>query len=240
MINVTGITFEDARAKLEDAGFTSITAEYVTSETVDKGLVIKQSEKEGDKVPIENTIVLQVSSGKETLTLDNYKGKQQTDAQSALKQLGIQTKITTKYSDDVETGKIIDTNPAAGSPITKDTIVELIVSRGPETKTATVPNLIGNTEGEAKNALSSLNLSCEVSYRETSNAGDVGRVLQQSHASGSTVPEGTVVSIIVGKEQPTEAPTEPPTEEPTETEPEPTSEEDTETPPDEGGEGDEG
>ncbi|MBR5931170.1 MAG: protein kinase [Lachnospiraceae bacterium] len=214
MIDVTNLTFEEARAKLEDAGFANITAEYVTSETVEKGLVIQQSEKEGDRISLENTIVLQVSSGKETVTLEDYKGKQQTEAQSALKQLGIQTKITTRYSDDVETGKIIDTNPAANTQVTKDTVVELIVSRGPEVKNATVPQLIGSTEEEAKSALTNLNLYYDIGYRDTSNASDVGRVMQQSHAAGSTVPEETIITLVVGKEAPIEPPTEP--ESPTE------------------------
>lgn len=223
MINVKDMNFVDAKAKLEDLGFTSVEAEYVTSETVEKGKVIKQNEAEGSRIAADTKIILQVSSGKEVLSLEDYVGKTQTEAQSALRELGIQSKITTRYSDQVETGKVIETNPAAGAQISKDTVVELIVSRGPEVKNATVPNLIGSTEEEAKAALADLNLQVQVEYRETSNASDHGRVLQQSHASGSTVAEDTTITIVIGVEPATEPPTEPtePPTEPTEPQTEP-------------------
>ncbi|MBR2843026.1 MAG: PASTA domain-containing protein, partial [Lachnospiraceae bacterium] len=216
MINVKDMNFVDAKAKLEDLGFTNVEAEYVTSETVEKGKVIKQNEAEGSRIAADTKIVLQVSSGKEVLALDDYVGKTQTEAQSALKEMGIQSKITTRYSDQVETGKVIETNPAAGSQISKDTVVELIVSRGPEVKNATVPNLIGSTEAEAKTALQDLKLIAQVEYRETSSAADYGRVVQQSHAAGSTVAEDTTITIVIGVEPQTEPPTEQPPTEPTE------------------------
>ena len=212
----------EAKAKLEDLGFTSVEAEYVTSETVEKGKVIKQNEAEGSRIAADTKIILQVSSGKEVLSLDDYVGKTQTEAQSALKEQGVQSKITTRYSDQVETGRIIETNPAAGTQISKDTVVELIVGRGPEVKNATVPTLIGSTEAEATAALAELKLKAQVEYRETSNAADYGRVVQQSHAAGSTVAEDTTITIVIGVEPQTEPPTEPPTE-PTEEPTEPTS-----------------
>ena len=235
MISVKDMNFVDAKAKLEDLGFVNIEPEYVSSETVEKGKVIKQSEAEGARIPKDTKIILQVSAGKEVLTLDNYVGKTQTEAQDALKQLGVQSKITTRYSDSVETGRVIETNPAAGTQISKDTVVELIVSRGQETKNATVPTLIGSTEEEARNALTSLNLKCEVEYRETTNESDNGRVVQQSHAAGSTVAEETTITIVVGvwKEPEStteEQPPEPPSEDPTD----PTDPTDPEEPGDEG------
>ncbi len=230
VIRVVDMKLEDAKKALEDLNL-KVEIKYEENEDVEEGHVISQSVKEGTKVKSGSTVVLTVSSGQETIKLEDYKGKTQAEAQEALTKLGIQVKVTTQYSDSVETGKIIETNPAAGTEITKDTVVELVVSRGAETKTATVPQLIGSPEADAVKALDAAGFTYDIKYQEA--AGQGGYVINQTLAAGSSVEQGAYIVITVGVEP--ETPEEKPTPEP---EPETPSEE--ETPGEGGGEGEDG
>ncbi|MCQ2529736.1 MAG: Stk1 family PASTA domain-containing Ser/Thr kinase [Lachnospiraceae bacterium] len=228
MPNVEGKSIEDAKKILADKGFTNVITESVASKDVEKGKVIKQSEKEGSMVLSNKEIKLQVSAGKETVKLDDYKGKSDSDAKDALTKLGLKTKITTQYSDDVETGKVIGTNPVAGSEVAKDTVVEIFVSRGKEVKNVIVPDVLGWDGSEAKAHLESKKLVVKIVEQETDNINDDGNVIDQSIASNKEVPEKTTITITVGRyvepkpEPPTdpEQPTDPDPEQPTDPDPE--------------------
>ena len=160
------------------------------------------------------------------------KGKFDSDVKDALTKRGLKSKVTTQYSDDVETGKVIGTNPVAGSEVAKDTVIEIFVSRGKEVKNVVVPDVLGWDGAEAKSHLESKKLVVKVVEQETENVNDIGNVIDQSIAANKEVPENTTITITVGKEKPTETDPEPPTEEP------PTEEPPTEEPPTEPTEGD--
>ena len=210
MIDVVGSDAQTAKSRLEEMGLT-VELKYETSDTVEEEHVISQSVKAGTKVDTKSKVVLTVSSGQDAITLADYTGKTQSEAQEALIKLGIQVKVTTKYSDDVDTGKVIETNPKAGEKISKSTVVELIVSRGKETKQVTVPQLVGSSQGDAEAALINGKFNYYIVTQEA--AGQAGIVINQSLAAGSSVDEGAEITITVGVEpQTTEPPTEPPTE----------------------------
>ena len=80
----------------------------------------------------------------------------------------------------------------AGSPIA------LIVSSG--SSTVVVPDVTGNTEGEAQTAINAAGLITEIKYQNVP-AGDVndGRVISQSREAQSAVAPGTKVTLVIGK-----------------------------------------
>ena len=212
MIDVVGSDAQTAKSRLEELGLT-VELKYETSDTVEEEHVISQSVKAGTKIDAKTKVTLIVSSGQDAITLANYAGKTQSEAQEDLIRQGIQVKVTTKYSDDVETGKVIETNPKAGEKISKSTVVELIVSRGKETKQVTVPQLVGSSQGDAEAALINAGFHYTIVTQEA--AGQGGIVINQSLAAGSSVEEGSEITITVGVEPQTEPPTpEPPTDPP--------------------------
>ena len=212
MIDVVGSDAQTAKSRLEELDLT-VELKYETSDTVEEEHVISQSVKAGTKIDAKTKVTLIVSSGQDAITLANYAGKTQSEAQEDLIRQGIQVKVTTKYSDDVETGKVIETNPKAGEKISKSTVVELIVSRGKETKQVTVPQLVGSSQGDAEAALINAGFHYNIVTQEA--AGQGGIVINQSLAAGSSVEEGSEITITVGVEPQTEPPTpEPPTDPP--------------------------
>ncbi|MDO4528906.1 MAG: Stk1 family PASTA domain-containing Ser/Thr kinase [Lachnospiraceae bacterium] len=211
MIDVVGSDAQTAKSRLEELGLT-VELKYETSDTVEEEHVISQSVKAGTKIDAKSKVTLVVSSGQDAITLANYAGKTQSEAQEDLIRQGIQVKVTTKYSDDVETGKVIETNPKAGEKISKSTVVELIVSRGKETKQVTVPQLVGSSQGDAEAALINAGFHYNIVTQEA--AGQGGIVINQSLAAGSSVEEGSEITITVGVEPETEPPTPEPQPEP--------------------------
>lgn len=202
MIDVVGKNAQEAKGMLEELGL-KVELKYEASDTIEEEKVIKQSAKAGDKIAKDAKVTLTVSSGKEAFKLDDYAGKTQQEAQAALNKLGVQTKVTTQYDEKVETGKVIKTNPAAGSSISKNTTVELIVSRGKEVVKATVPQLVGSRVQDAIGALTNANLSYEIGYQEAAGQADI--VLNQSVAAGSQVEAYTTIYLVIGVEPETQA-----------------------------------
>lgn len=80
--------------------------------------------------------------------------------------------------------------------------VTLWVSLGakPEETKHQVPRVVGKTRGEAESILK--NAGYEVSVTEKEDAdGNIGKVLSQSPAGGSEVPEKGRVQIVIGKKK---------------------------------------
>ncbi|MBR3242737.1 MAG: PASTA domain-containing protein, partial [Parasporobacterium sp.] len=198
MVDVVGKNVQEAKKTLEDAGL-SVELKYEPSNDVPEECVISQSVSAGTRVDSQSKITLTVSSGQSTIKLSNYTNKTQKEAEDDLKKLGISTKVTNQYDENIETGKVIKTNPAAGSDISKSTVVELIVSRGKETKTVNMPDLVGFTKEDATGILTQDKLTYDITTQETDKE-QVGKVISQSIAAETPVEEGTLVVLTIGVE----------------------------------------
>ena len=197
MIDVTGLTVSQATTKLEALGLV-VETEYVESEDVTEDEVMEQSVEEGETIEEGSTVVLTVSAGVDTVSIGDYSGMSQSAATEALKALGLTVTVTEEYDDNVDIGDVIETNPSAGSEVPAGSTVEIVVSRGPETVYVTVPSCTGYKESEATSLCTNLNLNVEIIYRE--DADNVGLVIDQSISSGTSVEEGTTITLYVGTE----------------------------------------
>lgn len=205
--DVAGMTEDDAKAALNKVGLGCKISKQ-NSDTVAEGNVISQSQKAGSKVDKNTTITITVSSGSNTFTVPNVVGKTESDASSTLKNAGLTVSIDYSYSDSVSQGNVISQTPSKGSSVKSGDSVTINVSRGKETKTVTVPNVIGLTESQANEALDNAGLKYSVSTSQESSS-EKGTVIGQSYSSGKEVEEGTVIQLTLsaGPKQ-TEAATE--------------------------------
>ena len=102
-------------------------------------------------------------------------------------------------SDEVEVGKIIRTDPPAGTKVPERTTIEVYVSAGKlET---TVPLLTGLTEEEARAALESARLVLGTITPGNSATVEKGLVMESVPAANSKLPEGSVVNLLVSDGQ---------------------------------------
>lgn len=194
--DVEGLTEDEAVSALEALGFI-VSTSYEASDDVEEGVVISQSIVSGTELEEGSEITLTISSGADTVTIKDYSGLTQADAEAALTELGLAYTITLEYSDDIGTGYVIETDPEAGSEVSVNSTVTIVVSRGAETKTTSVPQFVGSTEADAEEMAEEANLVLVIEY--TTNDAQVGNVVYQSIAAGNSVEEGTTITIRVGK-----------------------------------------
>ena len=86
--------------------------------------------------------------------MPNLVEETETDAKATLDKLNLKNyDVKYEFSDDIEKGKVISTNPEKDEEITEDTAITITVSKGKEIKKQTVPQLIGMGRDEAVSVL---------------------------------------------------------------------------------------
>jgi serine/threonine protein kinase/beta-lactam-binding protein with PASTA domain len=196
MINVVGKTYDEAKKELNALGL-GIKASSESSSLLESGYVIAQDVKEGKKVDKNTTINVTVSSGENSFSLEDVTGKTQEEATSILKEDGLSVEVTEEYSSSVEQGKVISTSPKAGTSVTKDTNVTIVVSKGEETKEVEVPDITEMSEAAAKSALKSAGLKVGKINTAYSAKIEEGYVVSQGYTAGKTVSAETEVDFVV-------------------------------------------
>lgn len=198
MVKVPGVVGKDkeeAATILIDAGL-KVSYKYKESDKKE-GQVLEQDPAEGEEVQENSTVTLTVSKSESKIILDDLAGYTKADALETLTSLGLETTVKTESSESVEEGKVIRTEPGAGSEVEKGDTVTVVVSGGSDL--VKVPNLKNLTEEEAIEVLSDSGLEKgKVTYK-FSDTVEEGKVITQSQTEGSKVERGTKVSFTVSK-----------------------------------------
>ena len=197
---VVGLTLEDAKATLEALDpnvFIDQDEDY--SDTYEAGYVIKQYPEAGNDRVKGGTVVLTISTGKESFALPNVYGLTEAQAERKLTEKKLKMSPEYTFSNDIEAGKVINTAPARDEIVKSGDIITVYISSGPENTKVTVPNLLGMTEDETETALEAVGLvKGSVSY-ESSSIYSKGQVSYQNYSTGETVNKGTEIDITISK-----------------------------------------
>jgi eukaryotic-like serine/threonine-protein kinase len=117
-------------------------------------------------------------------------------------------------SDDVEEGRVIRCDPSSGERVEQGSTLIAFVSTGPGD--VAVPRLRGQTEQQARDTLSSFDLSVGSIEREPDASVPDGSVIRSNPAEGVEVAAGSQVDLVIST-GPTPSPTPSPTPVPTPT-----------------------
>ena len=199
---VVGMTEDEAKKTLNEAGLGYKVASREESEKYEEGTVCEQSVEAGEKVDKNTTIKVVVSSKLigEEIEVPNVSGEDEATAQKMLEAKGLKVGTSEAvYSDKYEEGIVIGTTPSAGSKVTKDTEIIMQVSKGSEK--IEVPNVVGKADADAQSAIKSANLKVGTVTYEYDDSMEKGKVVSQSVKAGKKVEAGTEVSIVVSKGQ---------------------------------------
>lgn len=195
--DVSGMEVEEAVAKLMSAGFVTGEINEISDEEVEEGNVIRTNPKAGKMIKEGNEIDLYISTGKETVELSDYRGRNFESVVSLLEEKGFKVNLTEEH-DDNDPGTILDQNPSGGeSVIPEETTVEFKVSKGPEL--VTLQDLTGYNQRnlEVYADTSGLDIdSTEEAYHDTIT---VGSVISQNPKAGTELPPGSKVSVVISK-----------------------------------------
>ena len=142
-------------------------------------------------------VTINISSGKEKFSLDDVTGMQYQQAQAQLENDGLVVSLEFDYSDSVGSDKVISTSPKAGSQVAKGDTITITASKGKETKTTTVPNLLGQNIDDAILMIKDAGLTYNGKSSDYSDSYSENQVMNQSISAGKTVDEGTTISLTV-------------------------------------------
>ncbi|MFF9805384.1 Stk1 family PASTA domain-containing Ser/Thr kinase [Streptomyces coeruleorubidus] len=131
--------------------------------------------------------------------------KTQAQAEDRLADAGLELgKIEHAYSDTVERGTVISSDPKAGTRIRGSDSVSLTISDGPEN--VRVPALEGRRLDQARSLLKQDGLEPGMVTREFSEDVPKGSVISARPADGTKVRAGTAVALVVSKGSPVDVP----------------------------------
>ncbi|GAB3497332.1 Stk1 family PASTA domain-containing Ser/Thr kinase [Nocardiopsis coralliicola] len=121
------------------------------------------------------------------------------DAEAEISDAGFTGSVTQEQetSSDVDEGNVIGSDPGEGTEVPADTEIVLTVSAGPEAES--VPNVVGQTEEDARATLSDAGFEVgEVSTQE-SDSYDAGIVVASDPEGGGEAAPGSTVNLTVSE-----------------------------------------
>ncbi|HWM11328.1 MAG TPA: PASTA domain-containing protein [Solirubrobacteraceae bacterium] len=197
--NVVGRESSTATQILQNRGF-EVEIENVVNPDVERDTVAAQDPRPDTTADEGSTVTITVSTGPGEASVPSVAGLPQDEAEAQLQDAGFESRVEREFSDDVRQGRVIATQPGPGSVIERGTEVTLQVSRGPEQ--IEVPDVVGEAEDDARDALQDAGLSVGEVTEEESSDEEPGTVLEQDPAAGAAVDRGDNVNLVIAAAPP--------------------------------------
>ena len=170
-----------------------------------KGQVISQSVEANTQVAVNTTVGYTLSAGStDVLTVPPLANVSQQDAEKALTGMGLLVSVdNTRYSDTVQAGYVITTNPGSGSSVKAGDTVTIYVSQGQDNSLVQVVDVRDRNASDATTILTNLGLVVYIKEVESAEVPQ-GLVISQDIPGGTSVETGTAVTLTVstGSSQP--------------------------------------
>lgn len=193
--NLQGLTEEQAANTLEALGLQlgEIEDQYIEDETDEVGMVISQDPEWGTLLATGEKVNVTVTR---ELRMPEVTGMTRTEAESALKEIGISVIEVQNMpvDDEDEVDVILSQMPPGGQLISPNTSVKLEV--GVEQEKVPVPNVVGDSQEDAEQALQDVGFQVSV-QEEASSEVPEGQVIRQSPLANQLALEGSTVTIWV-------------------------------------------
>lgn len=195
--NLEGKSLPDARQILRGVGIRLEIGERAFSSAVKSGLIMEQEPAPGLKTRKGSSVRVTVSKGPELIAVPDVVNETSEEASFILGQASLEIgEIQREFSDTVPQGTVISQSPRAGKKVSKNTEVNLVVSKGEEI--ISVPDLLGKLLNEATVELEQLGLQVDKS-REYSEDVEKDRIIRQSPQPGTEIKKGVTVSLVVSR-----------------------------------------
>ena len=195
--SLAGMSQTQAATAVAELGLKIGEVQEVFSEDVPKGKVITSDPAGGGRVEVAGEVLLLVSKGKDRIEVPELVGLTVEEAAAALKSKNLKVgRVSEKFSDTFEAGLMINGNPVSGTPVRKDSSVDLIISKGLEQVELT--NFQGKTSDQAQSELTAAGLIVSSKY-EYSDSIPIGTVISQTPSDVSTVGKGEKIELVISK-----------------------------------------
>jgi beta-lactam-binding protein with PASTA domain len=158
-----------------------------------EGRVIDQNPAAGNTIEAGKIVVITISQGKPPVSVPELAGRTESDAGALLRAAGLGVRVVEEFSVEVPRGTVIRQKPGPGKIVDKDSIVTIVVSKGPQQ--FPMPNVIEKPSDAARAELQGLDLN----VTEIQLPGSTGNtVVGQLPNPGEIVDSGQEVKIYIG------------------------------------------
>jgi eukaryotic-like serine/threonine-protein kinase len=188
---VLGEKEDRATELLEARGFEVDVEEFESEQPA--GTVVEQDPRAGTEAEEGATVTLSVSEGLGTTTVPDVAEMREREAVKRLEARGFAVDSEGEFSSEVESGRVIETQPAAGTSIEGGSEVTLIVSQGADL--VTVPDVLGVSQQIAENRIEAEDLIANVETQDSDEP--EGTIIAQDPLAGTETETDSEVTIVV-------------------------------------------
>ena len=195
--SVVGANVEQANTTLAGLGLQTTIVEERFDEEIAKGRVISTQPSAGDSIAPGGTVSLTVSKGAERFAVPSLTNITTESALKLIAKTPLRAgDITEVFNSKVAKGLIISSSPQEGTQVKRDTLVDLVVSKGVET--FDLISYVGKNGEQALNELTSagFDVTSTYIYDEVVMPGEV---ISQKPAAGVALPAGATVEIFISQ-----------------------------------------
>ena len=206
---VNGESYSQAAAQIKAAGLVPVKNE-TASPSVKAGLVISTNPDNGNSVPKNSTVTVNVSTGVANIALPNLTGTQASQAEQQLKNLGFtNVNPVPDQQSTAPSGQIDHMTPAPGTYPPGQQITLYVSGGGVQ-----VPNVVNQTAAEAQAILTQdgFQVHTNSTPAPSDQMVEPGTVYNQNPGANQVQPKGTLVQIFVQPQNATTTPTPSPTD----------------------------
>jgi len=195
---VVGLTQDEARKRLESAGFSQVVVAERFSETVPRGQVIGTEPAAGTQVSTAQPVTLLISKGSDRVEVPDVVGLGEQAALNTLSGAELAGTVVQRDSEEPE-GEVIGQSPAPGKLVPRGSQVTIFASTG----AIAVPDVVGLARRPAVTTLKKAGFVVAVTEQPTDDPLQVGKVISEFPAGGTRGQRGDTVAITVGISSPT-------------------------------------
>lgn len=200
--DLSNMTYSEAKAAAEDAGFKIEKGSSVYSDSVTKNHVADQDPGAGTEAKRGRTITVNLSKGSKDGTVPNVVGMNYDEVEKYLKKYGYKLGVVKEQTSTQAAGTILSQDPEGGADASKGSRVNIVISDGKGKEKATVPSVTGMSLAQAKAAIANAGFTVgNITYDESNVYGN-GYVMWQQYAANTQLDKGTTIDIEVSKGKP--------------------------------------
>lgn len=163
-----------------------------------EGVIIDQDPKAGSKRVKENSkITLTVNSSGTLVSIPVLRGLTLDAAKAKIKDAGLVYEVLTVEDSETAEGIVKGTDPKEGTEVVVNSMVRILVSKGPAEKKVAVPDVINKSLTEAAKLISEKGLKVSENVVKEKSSKPKDTVISTDPLPGVEINEGTAVTLTV-------------------------------------------
>ena len=195
--SLVGMSQSEAKEALSNIGLLSEVEEEVFSEDIAQGKVISSSPGGGGRISPAGTVGLVLSKGQERIEIPVITNLTPDVATQKMSALGLTIgDINEVFDMKVESGFVIGTDPKSGEKVKRNSVVNIVVSKGVE-KIALI-SYVGKGGDEALSELTNNGFDVKVVYKFSDKVFK-GQVVSQSPEISDAIGLGSKIELVLSK-----------------------------------------